>query len=225
MLLDKYTLAKDFEKLLTFHNSSTSSAPASYIKRVNQSMTRVDPLLKTLQVRPSPPEGLVQAYLIHIGDRSDVNFKKILELKGVRKQEHAHLLELFAIHRDGTGAGKQLVDSSSLLTPLVLTTASALGSTGLPGMNLPGGPGSAGLQGRFDAASLGERLLSAARDASDRLGTPTPQGPAGALGDKATINDNLKNIGKFFRRDIGVRFGKRDITPTGGGLGGDDHHG
>lgn len=218
MLLDKYTLAKDFEKLLLFHNSSSgSNPPTSYVKRVNQSMTRIDPLLKTLQVRPSPPEGLVQAYLIHIGDRSDVNFKKILEMKGVRKQEHAHLLELFAIHRDGAGTDKQLVDSSPLLTQLSLNAASALGGGGLPSMNLPGAPGAAGLQGRFDAASLGEKLLSAARDASDRLGTPSTGGPAGAPGEKVTINENLKNIGKFFRRDIGVRFGKRDITPTGGG--------
>jgi hypothetical protein len=50
-------------------------------------MGRLDPLLKTLQVRSSPPEALVQAYLIHIGDRSDTNFRKILELKGVRKQD------------------------------------------------------------------------------------------------------------------------------------------
>lgn len=177
-------------------------------------MTRIDPLLKTLQVRPSPPEGLVQAYLIHIGDRSDTNFKKILELKGVRKQDQSHLLELFAIHRDGSGA--QLVEHSPLLTPLL--NASGLGSAaGLPMGSVVGGvPGAAaGLQGRFDASSLGEKLLSAARDASDRLGTPGPGGPTGAAGEKVTINENLKNIGKFFRRDIGVRFGKRDVTPTG----------
>lgn len=217
MLLDKYTMSKDFEKLISYHNSaSTSGPPASYVKRVNQTMTRIDPLLKTLQVRPSPPEGLVTAYLIHIGDRSDTNFKKILELKGVRKQDQSHLLELFALHRDSP-SNKNLVEHSLLLTPLM--NASGLGSSGLP---LPGGlpaaATAAGLQGRFDAASLGEKLLSAARDASDRLGTPgTPGLAGGAPGEKVTINENLKNIGKFFRRDIGVRFGKRDFAPNGEG--------
>ncbi|KLU88062.1 vacuolar protein sorting 53 [Magnaporthiopsis poae ATCC 64411] len=47
---------------------------------------------------------------------------------------------------------------------------------------------------------------------------------AGAA-DKATINENLKNIGKFFRRDIGslgARFGKRDASVgPGNGSGGD----
>lgn len=239
MLLDKYVLTKAFENLLSFHNPSSSSPynpPASFVKRVNQSMTRIDPLLKTLQVRPSPPEGLVQAYLIHIGDRSDTNFRKILELKGVRKQEQAHLIELFTIHRDGSGPEKPLVQSSPLLTPLM--TGSGLGSTGLGiGAISPAAAaltaatgGAAGLQTRFDAASLGEKLLKSARDGVERMGTAgvaagASSGGVSAAGssqtpEKATINDNLKNIGKFFRRDIGglgARFGKRDITPTGGG--------
>lgn len=214
MLLDKYTLVKDFERLLNYHHASAGSGPpASYVKRVNQTMARIDPLLKTLQVLPSPPEGLVQAYLIHIGDRSDTNFKKILELKGVRKQDHSHLLELFAIHRDSAGTDKQLVEHSTLLTPLM--NAAGIGGAGLAGIGSSGGAGAAALQGRFDPTSLGEKLLSAARDASDRLGTPGQAGATGANGEKVTINENLKNIGKFFRRDIGVRFGKRDITPTG----------
>lgn len=240
MLLDKYVLTKSFEKLLSYHSHHNNTAsggsynpPAGFVKRVNQSMTRIDPLLKTLQVSPSPPEGLVQAYLIHIGDRSEANFRKILELKGVRKQDHAHLIELFAVHRESAVAGRQLVQSSPLLTPLL--TPSAGGSGGVVGAGALGGGSAAaasavavaGLQSRFDAASLGEKLLNAARDGVERMGTTAAGGPGagsvgagnGGLGEKATINENLKNIGKFFRRDIGglgARFGKRDITPTGG---------
>lgn len=222
MLLDKYVLTKGFENLLSYHNVSTTPhvPPASFVKRVNSTMTRIDPLLKTLQVRPSPPEGLVQAYLIHIGDRSDTNFKKILELKGVRKQEQAHLLELFTIHRDGS-ANDKLVQQSALLTPLMAT--SGIGSSGLGGMSSMN-PGAAltAAQGatRFDAASLGEKLLNAARDGVERIGTPQQGAGIAGMGEKATINENLKNIGKFFRRDIGglgVRFGKRDgsVDETG----------
>ena len=192
-------------------------------------MTRIDPLLKTLQVRPSPPEGLVQAYLIHIGDRSDTNFKKMLELKGIRKQDHSHLMELFAIHRESfgsiSGGGRQLVQSSPLLTPLMAGSSSVLGSSAITGGGLtnPASAVGAGLQkGGFDAASLGEKLLNAARDGVlERVGGPSSGsnvGGDGGSGEKATINDNLKNIGKFFRRDIGglgARFGKRDVTPTG----------
>ncbi|KAE9580247.1 Vacuolar protein sorting-associated protein 53 [Colletotrichum fructicola] len=213
MLLDKYVLTKAFENLLSFHNKDTGphTAPAGYVKRVNQTMNRIDPLLKTLQVRPSPPEGLVQAYLIHIGDRSDTNFKKILELKGVRKGDQGHLVELFAMHREGNLSDK-LVAQSPLLTPLMATTG--LGSSGLgviggagagaSALGLTSAAGSSvipGLQTKFDATSLGEKLLSATRDLGQGAGGP------------ATMNENLKNFGKFFRRDIGgfgARFGKRD---------------
>lgn len=235
MLLDKYVLTKAFETLLSHHTpsrSSTSSAtytpPANFVKRVNHSMTRIDPLLKTLQVRPSPPEGLVQAYLIHIGDRSDTNFRKILELKGIsRKQDQAHLVELFAIHRDSAPAGgKPLLQNSPLLTPLQLNAAGAA-TTG-PGVGLIAGNVAAlpGMPAKFDPASLGEKLLSAARDGVERMGpsaSVTPVNGGNVQQEKTTINENLKNIGKFFRRDIGAgfagglgaRFGKRDVTPTG----------
>lgn len=218
MLLDKYVLTKAFENLLSYHNPSSEPhvPPAGFVKRVNTAMTRIDPLLKTLQVRPSPPEGLVQAYLIHIGDRSDTNFKKVLELKGVRKHDQGHLIELFGIHRDSLSNDK-LVQQSSLLSPLM--NAAGLGSAGIGGMG-PLNPGAAltAAQGaaKFDATSLGEKLLNAARDGVERIGTPAQQGSG--LGEKATINENLKNFGKFFRRDIGglgVRFGKGNMDETG----------
>ncbi|KAJ2898076.1 hypothetical protein MKZ38_004188 [Zalerion maritima] len=204
MLLDKYVLTKAFENLLSFHNPTQNTTstphipPAGFTKRVNASLTRIDPLLKTLQVRPSPPEGLVQAYLIHIGDRSETNFRKILDLKGIRRTEHAHLMEMYTIHRDGFSG--ELVALSPLLTPLMnssgIGSAAAAGpagaiSSGSSAVNVPG------LQGRFDAAAIGEKLLSAARDGVERMGA-TEKG-----GTNPNINENLKSIGKFFRRDIG----------------------
>ena len=91
MLLDSYTLNNGISTLL-------SPAPAGFTKRVNASFLKIDALLKTLQVRASPPEALVQAYLIHIADRSEANFRRILELKGLRsKQEQNYLIELFQI--------------------------------------------------------------------------------------------------------------------------------
>ncbi|KAI6371369.1 hypothetical protein MCOR25_003977 [Pyricularia grisea] len=221
MLLDKYVLTKSFENLMSYHTHSNPEGSqytpsASFVKRVNQIMSRIDPLLKTLQVRASPPEGLVQAYLIHIGDKSDTNFRKILDLKGLRsKADQAHLVELFTIHREGTAApgSKQLVMNSPLLTPL-------MSSSGFGG----GGGAIATNPGLDAASSIGEKLLSAARDTGvTGLGVSIPGG-AGGGNPQVNINENLKNIGKFFRRDIGglgARFGKRDVTPTGSG-GADD---
>ena len=207
MLLDKYVLTKGLTNLLTHSPVSTASttAQANFTKRVNQSMTRLDPLLKTLQVRPFPPEGLVQAYLIHIGDRSDMNFRKILELKGVRKQDQPSLVELFGLHRDSK-SNDQLVQSSPLLTPLMNSTGLGSSGLGIAGIGPLGGQ-------KFDAAGFGEKLFSAARDgvsaAGERVGSPLMSEDA-----KGAVEGNLKSIGKFFRRDMSGfgRFGGRNVS-------------
>ena len=71
--------------------------------------------------------------------------------------------------------------------------------------------------GRFDPAGFGNALMSAARDGVDRFGSPTlggtGEGSAGAQGEesKGNLNENLKNIGKFFKRDGGFRaFGRSE---------------
>ncbi|PBP22448.1 GARP complex subunit Vps53 [Diplocarpon rosae] len=212
MLLDKYVLTKGLTTLLSHSPtvaSSSTTAQAGFVKRVNHIMARLDPLLKTLQVRTYPPEGLVQAYLIHIGDRSDTNFRKILELKGVRKQDQPSLVEMFGMHRDSK-SNEQLVAMSPLLTPLMNTGGIGSGGLGLGATSALGAAASGtSSQTRFDPAGFGEKLFSAARDGVERMGTPSSGAAAGdRMGGplsedaKAAVQGNLKSIGKFFRRDM-----------------------
>jgi hypothetical protein len=219
MLLDKYVVTKGLTNLLSHSPSASSSttAQSAYTKRVNQSMGRIDPLLKTLQVRSSPPEALVQAYLIHIGDRSDTNFRKILDLKGVRKQDQNSLIELFGVHRDGKN-NEQLVLLSPLLTPLMNPGGLGSGGLGIGGVAIGAGTT---VQQRFDPSGFGEKLFNSARDGVERAGG----GIGSPLSDdaKSAVEGNLKSIGKFFRRDmsgfsgIGGRFGgRRDVSGSGG---------
>lgn len=236
MLLDSYVLKKGFEELLTIASPHGTAPPAGYIKRVAQSMSKLDPILKTLQVRPSPPEAIVQAYLIHIADKSDTNFRKILDLKGIRKQDQGHLLELFQAHR-ASPRNENLQQSSPLLTPLNIQSSSTGPihlPTSLPSLsNTAASLSTSNLPGRFDPATFGNAIMTAARDGVDRFGTPalgtssnTPSRvmsppPQGGESTPTTtpgnLNENLRNIGKFFKRDMGG-FGGR----FGGGRGGDD---
>lgn len=248
MLLDTYVLKKGFEDLLTIALPPKASTPSSYLKRVAQSMSRIDPVLKTLQVRPSPLEALVQAYLIHIADKSDVNFRKILELKGiVRKQDQAHLIDLFQAHR-ASPRNNALPQSSPLLTPLGIqpassTTAGANLASSLGSLSTAASVSTASLQARFDPATLGNAIMSAARDGVDRFGSPAivsnsslnnpapgtsatiaaaaaaaaqqqqiagglegtgaaPTVPTAGSSTPGNLNENLRNIGKFFKRDM-----------------------
>ncbi|KAL2041455.1 hypothetical protein N7G274_005837 [Stereocaulon virgatum] len=243
MLLDTYVLKKGFEDLLTLKAQAGTPNPQSYIKRVSQSMSRLDPILKTLQVRPSPPEALVQAYLIHIADKSDTNFRKILDLKGIRKQDQPHLVDLFQAHRASPG-NDGLQQSSPIITPFIIGAAgnsSASGvhiPTGLPSLSTAASLSTSNLPTRFDPSTFGSAIMTAARDGVDRFGgTPATHTPADSRmaspppplvgrrgqspdipplqGGNLNVGDNLRNIGKFFRRDVGGfgRFG-------GGGGGG-----
>ncbi|THY77526.1 hypothetical protein D6C86_00514 [Aureobasidium pullulans] len=234
MLLDSYVLKKAFTELSTVNAEAGTTPNPNFIKRVNQSMAKLDPLLKTLQVRASPPEGLVQAYLIHMQDRSEPNFRKILELKGItRKQEQAHLIELFNAHK-ASPANESLQASNPLITNMSLQAAGAA-APGVAALKdsaaSHSAPALAGTAARFDPSTFGSALMNAARDGVDRFGSPALGGtasatsasratsppPMGALGlnaesAHASINENLKNIGKFFRRDVSSfgNFGKKD---------------
>lgn len=200
----------------------------SFTKRSQTSMSKIDHVLKTLQVRPSPPEALVQAYLIHIGDRSEPNFRKILELKGIRKQDHASLIDLFNAHC-GSPNYANLPASSPLITPLNVSAGTQ------------GGSAIAGLKEKsttFDPTTFGSAIMNAAREGVDRFGSPSLGGssstmggslqqhgrqeslsatmsPVGDGGATAGLNENLKNIGKFFRRDVGgFGFGRSNVGDT-----------
>ena len=200
-------------------------------------------------MQPSPPEALVQAYLIHIADRSNANFRKILDIKGIRsRQEQNHLVELFQIHKASDRHAPNLTSNNPILSILQTSSAgssSATSSTSQGGLSLSTAAaasiGASNLPTRFDPSTLGSAIISAAKDGVDRFGTPlgdargnsissasaaasgppssssTPapagqaQGSADGGGSSGPLNDNLKNIGKFFRRDLGGfggRFGR-----------------
>ena len=227
MLLDAYSLKTGLASLLP------PPLPSGFVKRVNFSFSKIDPFLKTIQVQPSPPEALVQAYLLHIADKSSTNFRKILDLKGIRsRQEQNSLVELFQIHRD-SDRFKDTLQSSN---PIMNAVQNAGASAGAGGYSTP-----SSVSGRFDPTHLGSAIISAARDGVDRFGSPlgavmaseaSSPGPSTAEtaqslptsttsqptdGVATNLNENLRNLGKFFRSDFGFggRSGKGEDASTG----------
>ena len=244
MLLDTYVLKDGLQKLPALNAEPGSEIPTAFVKRVSQKMAKLDPLLKTLQVRPSPPEALVQAYFIHIGDRSEVNFKKILDLKGIRKADQSQLIDIFLAHK-ASPAQSHLADSSPLLSSLTLQ-GSATGLANITSLNGSASPVLGVSGNRFDPATFGNALITAARDGVERFGTPkladggsvgaggsailsgtvesetnqgdltkmanaSSDGTDSSRGTSTNLNENLKNIGKFFKRDMGQfgNFGRK----------------
>ncbi|KAF2723270.1 hypothetical protein K431DRAFT_283074 [Polychaeton citri CBS 116435] len=264
LLLDSYVLKKGFSTLMTLNAEPGTAPNQSFVKRVNQSTAKLDSILKTLQVQSSPPEGLVQAYLIHVRDRSEVNFRKMLDIKGMTsKREQSHLVELFNAHK-ASPSNENLQASNPLIAMLSLSSSNlsasstaAVASAGLAAAlkDTTASHSSPSLPTRFDPTNFGTSLLTAAKEGMDRFGSPNlgvggvgtrdvgertvstsnlasraaspPSGGGGIVGSvvdversaqsspqpaTAGINENLKNIGKFFRRDVGGfgGFGRRD---------------
>lgn len=263
MLLDTYALKRCFLDLPHSHTPAPDQQQQqqqppnpAYAKRINTlTGTKLDPLLKTLQVRPSPPEALVQAYLIHIADRSDASFRAVLDLKGLPRRDQSNLVELFNAHK-AAQPPTALTDRNPVVSSLQAQMyGSAAQNSTQPALSIGLGSGSPSLgsaasaTGKFDAAGLGSALLSAARDGVDRFGAPVsgtgsspssrvtspppPSGtraveagvkggaPKGAVGvgggsgmaalmaaagepgREGNLNESLRGIGRFFRRDVG----------------------
>ncbi|KAG0130386.1 Vps53-like protein [Tuber indicum] len=237
MLLDAYVMRKVFEDLLTLKAEPGTPPPVSYIKHVQRSMSKIDTLLKTLQVQSSPPECLVQAYLIHVCDKSDTNFRKILDLKGIRRQDQASFVELFRAHMV---THDNLVEANPFLSTLLVPSGSigapggaggmgGVGGSGMIGSSSVGGlaSGVGGLSGpsglvpaRFDPASLGSAIMNAARDGVDRLQTPVSTSSDGGNGGQNQIESGERiferHLGRLFKRDgSGIGMGGR-FTRDGG---------
>ena len=201
MLLDTHAIRSTLMQILP------TSAP--FQKRVTTAMAKPEPLLKTLQVRPSPPEALVQGYLIHIADLSDANFRKILEMKGIRPRsaEANHLVELFQMHKLSPRYTGSLVEKSPLLTPLNITAGpTGVSAAGVPAAalhnvavslstaNLPANMNA--IMDRFTSPQVGTPR-------EDRAMSPPIAGAEAGLSGENGGRLDLNKIGKFFKRDMG----------------------
>lgn len=149
----------------------------------------------------------------------------MLELKGItRRQEQSSLVELFNVHK-ATATNEGLPAANPQISALNLAAPASTAASGLAALKeTAASHSSPSLPARFDPTNFGTALMDAARQGVDRFGSPhlgpgasstsiasrTTSPPPGGMedGDRgpASLNENLKNLGKFFRRD-GNSFG------------------
>ncbi|KAL7269840.1 Vacuolar protein sorting-associated protein 53 [Rhizina undulata] len=159
MLLDCYAVKKAFDDLPSLGGREETSVAGAYTKHLTRTMSKLDALLKTLQVSTTPSDALVQAYLIHISDRSESNFRKVLELKGIRKPDQGVYVEQFWRQVE---SAEGLVECSGFVA----------------GLNLV--EGGKKEERRFENGFGG--ILAKARDGVERMGEEVGEGGVRGLG-------------------------------------------
>ncbi|CAH7686871.1 GARP complex subunit Vps53 [Phakopsora pachyrhizi] len=162
--------------------------PSSYTRYLSKSISKLDTLLKVIMTPEDPAEDFVKHYLLLIPCQSFSDFQKVLDLKGVRKQDQNTLLDVFLAM---TSSQPDLTDSSFLsaldMNPDTPASTSKAGSL-LQFSGLSRDPSSIGIGG--DAAGPQSNSQSPEQ---------TESGGSRALSD-------FKRIGK--RIGIGLRFSR-----------------
>lgn len=102
MLLDTHMLKTILLNLPSITSHVSRQAPASYTKVVNKGMTRAEMILKVVMTPVDPAKSFVEQYMKLLPDCQQADFYKILEMKNVKRQEQAMLLELFKVQRPHT---------------------------------------------------------------------------------------------------------------------------
>ncbi|CAG8696570.1 4652_t:CDS:2, partial [Scutellospora calospora] len=95
MLLDVHALKTSLLEMPTMGMENPVPPPPTYIKLVNKGINKAETILKTVLTPHDPPEGLVENYILLIADKNISNFQKILDIKGLKKNEQQQLTEIF----------------------------------------------------------------------------------------------------------------------------------
>ncbi|GAA6017952.1 hypothetical protein JCM10207_002717 [Rhodosporidiobolus poonsookiae] len=111
-----------------------SPVPTSYSRYVTRNVQNIDTLLKVIMSPEDPAEEFVKHYLLLVPCQSFSDFQKVLDLKGVRRADQNHLLDLF-LAKTSTATG--LTDTSFLTTLDMDPSSNSLTSPSASGLNSP----------------------------------------------------------------------------------------
>lgn len=94
LLLDTHTLKK-FLINLPCYKSEIKTAPASYTKAAIKGMSKAEMVLKVVLVPHDTTDSFIESYFKLLPESNAVEFQRILEVKGVKRNETSQLLEAY----------------------------------------------------------------------------------------------------------------------------------
>ncbi|RIA90779.1 Vps53-like protein [Glomus cerebriforme] len=118
MLLDIHALKTFILEMPTMGMENPAPPPTTFTKIVNKGIGKIETILKMILTPHDPSEGLVENYILLIGDKNINNFQKILELKGLKKNEQQQLTEQF---QQRVADDTTLLENSNILSSITLS--------------------------------------------------------------------------------------------------------
>lgn len=98
LLLDTHSLKTILLDLPSIGSAVSRKAPASYTKIVVKGMTRAEMILKVVMAPTgdgASPQGFVENYIKLLADPDVTNFQKVLDMKGIRRNDQSVMLDFF----------------------------------------------------------------------------------------------------------------------------------
>ncbi|KAI8905961.1 Vps53-like protein [Gorgonomyces haynaldii] len=95
MLLDMHSLKNVLTDMSILGDEEKKQPSSTFLKILNKSISKIEQLLKVVLRPQDPAEALVETYNLLYSDYDLQMFTKILELKGIKRIEMQHIIEVF----------------------------------------------------------------------------------------------------------------------------------
>lgn len=193
--LKKYLLAAPLYSDPQFKEDTEKEPPKGYTRVVNTQFAKIETLLKLLGTSVLPVDDVVERYFELVGDKSWTNFSKFLTLKGIEKGSQQKYIDSFKLQLT---IANQLPDES----PIFASIEEGAGAATHPALQPP--------PQQFDIRDiltkspephLPEFFRSNQRIPSLKLNNPLRDFSVNGETHVNKINENIKSLGKFFRKD------------------------
>nr|CAD7203468.1 unnamed protein product [Timema douglasi] len=87
----------------------------SYTKIVVKGMTKAEMVLKVVMAPTDPPNAFIEQYSKLLPDSDLLEFQKVLDMKGLRRNEQTQLVDLFRIEQSAGTHGNVFHESTLMI--------------------------------------------------------------------------------------------------------------
>ncbi|RCH77753.1 Vacuolar protein sorting-associated protein 53, partial [Rhizopus stolonifer] len=168
--------------------------PNAYSRIVNKGIAKVEAILKTAMSPIEPAEGYVENYLLLIGDKHVGNFTRLLDLKGIKKQDQNSLIDMFhkrLAYHDNLVENSRFVPAESLVSMPSSSVTAAIPSSITTSLT-----------------TMASTAASNFNKSSNSSLSPTMASPTENGGTRGRLNENFRKLvmtGMAFRKDLQER--------------------